>query len=360
MCALAGTKSRVTNLSWKLIETPCRSRSVVPIRRFAVIFSAIFVFLVLFGTFGHLNNGYPDRFDKDDINLIQPPKTQNDCGDAFNLNHDFYTCDFGARSSDRKVILYGDSHAASLQSSMHRAFHQSNIRGIRLGKNSDCQILPGVFREAKSARAIKLTARCSENLRAALKTLGHVDAVVVAIRWSALLAPIEGSILSSVFDNGEGGIELEKESKYMALNRRKEPDFGAPAKRRAVFSALDTITGSGRKTILIYPVPEVGWDVPRQNLKRFKSGKSVDDSITTSYQRYLERNAFITKALDEFGNSTVFRIRPSELLCDTFVEERCITALDRKALYYDDNHLSDFGADLVVEKVQNTLDSLAN
>ncbi|MGY8960757.1 MAG: acyltransferase family protein [Alphaproteobacteria bacterium] len=360
MATLASLSLLLGYLSWKFVEAPCRSHTKIPLGRFALIFSAFFIFFAVFGTWGSVNNGYPDRFNKDVINLIQPPKTQTDCGDAVNLNRDFYTCDFGDRKSDRKIVLYGDSHAAALQSEMHRNFRQNGIRGIRIGKNSNCEILPGIFREAKMPSSVRLTARCMENLQAALNSIGQVDTVIVSIRWTALLAPIEGSIRSSVFDNGEGGVELEKESKYMALNETDKPDFGGPAKRRAVVSALDAITDGGRSTVLIYPVPEVGWNIPRQNLKLFKSGEAVNAGITTSYRRYLERNAFITRVLDDYNGPNVLRVRPSDLLCDTFIKDRCVTALDRKALYYDDNHLSDFGAALVVEQVHKAFGALAN
>jgi peptidoglycan/LPS O-acetylase OafA/YrhL len=342
-------------LSWKFIEMPCRIRTVLPLRWFALIFSIFFVFFALFGTLGHFSKGYPDRFSAQNINLIQPPRTQNDCGSAVNLNANFYACDFGDGNSKRIFVLYGDSHAAALQSELHRIFRQNGIRGIRIGEYQDCQILPGLFREAKARSAARLTARCLQNLRAAFASVPEAEAAIVSVRWTALLAPIEGSIRSSVFDNGEGGVELEKESRYMALNKAGVPSFDGTAKRQAIQAALDVVTDSNRRTFLIYPVPEVGWNIPRQNLKRFKSGESIVAGITTSYRRYLERNEFITEVLDEYSGPNVVRIRPSEMLCDSYVKERCITALDRKALYYDDNHLSDFGAAIVVEEIRKGL-----
>ena len=71
-------------------------------------------------------------------------------------------------------------------------------------------------------------------------------------------------------------------------------------------SFSDTVNklSKNNKIILIYPVPEVGWHVPRKILQQnpatfFSSTKKNNlENITTSYQVYKERTELSFKLLD--------------------------------------------------------------
>ena len=115
--------------------------------------------------------------------------------------------------------------------------------------------------------------------------------------------------------------------------------------------------------ILIYPIPEVGWNV-RQKLinsspKKFSFSKDYyipKEWITTSYEVYKKRAKSSFEVLDAINGDNVYRVYPHKLFCNTKIKNRCITHDDKKIFYSDDNHPSLIGAqminDLILNKIQ--------
>ncbi len=110
---------------------------------------------------------------------------------------------------------------------------------------------------------------------------------------------------------------------------------------------------SRKKTvILVYPIPEVGWNVPAYaaRLKAHSVGSTND--LTTSHQLFIERNKRAYEALDDIGeHPNLIRIKPENILCNTYVKGRCVAQIDGVPLYSDDDHLSNAGARLVVNEI---------
>lgn len=46
----------------------------------------------------------------------------------------------------------------------------------------------------------------------------------------------------------------------------------------------------------------------------------------------------------------LIRVRPDKILCDTLIPGRCVTQIGNEVLYYDDDHLSNKGAQLVIDE----------
>jgi hypothetical protein len=114
------------------------------------------------------------------------------------------------------------------------------------------------------------------------------------------------------------------------------------------------LLSSDKKVILIYPVPETGWDVPIVLAKTLLFNGGEIPALTTSYEVYKERNAEAIDAFDSIpNNKNLIRIKPDKILCDTFIANRCITHIGSSSLYYDDDHLSNAGAKLVVDEIMN-------
>ena len=72
---------------------------------------------------------------------------------------------------------------------------------------------------------------------------------------------------------------------------------------------------------------------------------SNESSVTTSYERFLERNASTIEVLDSLGaHDNLFRIRPEKVLCNTSIKGRCDVVANGMPLYFDDDHLSNTGS----------------
>jgi len=140
----------------------------------------------------------------------------------------------------------------------------------------------------------------------------------------------------SAFDNGEGGVEDVPPSPYDAVEARElnssEADRRA-AVPAAYASGIGNLLALRRKVILVYPVPEVGWDVPRVMARRYLADGAVSD-LSTSMEVFERRNRATIVALDSIGDHPdLTRIRPDAILCDTFVPGRCAASVAGRPIY---------------------------
>jgi len=110
---------------------------------------------------------------------------------------------------------------------------------------------------------------------------------------------------------------------------------------------------------LIYPIPEVGWDVPNKIWINRKNKLFSDPNlknITTSFQVYKDRTKSSFEMLDSILGENIFRVYPHKLFCDTSIKNRCITHDKDNIFYYDSNHPSLKGAeminDLILEEIE--------
>ncbi len=157
------------------------------------------------------------------------------------------------------------------------------------------------------------------------------------------------------FDNGEGGIEPEigylwTDGGVKRIDHNRPLFVRRVAVAESFKSAVSDLLNSGKRVILVYPVPEVGWNVPIYASKKFLH--STENSITTNYETYLQRNATAIKALDSLGmHDNLVRIHPDKTLCNTSAKGRCNAVSNGVPLYYDEDHLSNVGAALLTNEI---------
>tara|TARA_B110000259_G_C14016553_1_gene401529 strand:- start:695 stop:2704 length:2010 start_codon:yes stop_codon:yes gene_type:complete len=155
------------------------------------------------------------------------------------------------------------------------------------------------------------------------------------------------------FDNSEGGKGIDAinsdnwEFKYIA--RYSEDSF-----HTSVRDSILELSNLGHKIILVYPIPEVGWDVPRKLFSKRKIIKSK--YITTSYNVFKKRTKKAFEILDSIKGENILRVYPHKLFCDNLIKDRCIAHDDSKLFYSDATHPSLEAAnlinDLIVKKIQ--------
>jgi len=139
---------------------------------------------------------------------------------------------------------------------------------------------------------------------------------------------------------------------YSVPNSLGQPVTNADLKAAAVRQFITSFTAAGATVLVQYPVPEVGWHVPKLNFKHLVSSGVIPPVISTGIQGYDERNAFITGILDSVVTvPSILAIRVREILCDSFIVHRCAAQINGVPLYADDDHLSKEGAKLVIEKI---------
>ena len=116
------------------------------------------------------------------------------------------------------------------------------------------------------------------------------------------------------------------------------------------------LISKGHQVVLIYPIPEVGVNVPKYifNSIRGKSLSNIKSDfklLTTSYEVYKERSASTFELFDAIQSPNIHRVYPHTLFCNKQIKGRCVTHDNDNVFYADDDHPSAKGSEMIVELI---------
>jgi hypothetical protein len=158
-------------------------------------------------------------------------------------------CKFNT-SSNKKVYIIGDSHMGSLMFDLKDRIVKSNYQFIT-STFGGCLFYPGFNRVNNKTQ--KIDEKCNESYFQKLKQtlLNEKNSIIIfGGRFPLYLS-------NYYFDNKEGGVEgLEFERKYISSGKY---DTIQNSFKREILEF-----SKNNKIILIYPIPEVGWHVPKK------------------------------------------------------------------------------------------------
>jgi peptidoglycan/LPS O-acetylase OafA/YrhL len=330
-------------LTWRFIELPFRDRSRV--KRKKVLFGAITgtILFASVGLAGSLSDGFPGRMPAEVRALLSHVNdSRKSYDDGCHLEKSAFQligCVKGAPEQSPSVALIGDSHAASLVQELDHAMRVKDRSFVQYTKNG-CPFALGFIKKENEY--------CDQFLRRVVVDLStdKIKVVIVASFWNVYLD-------NGGFDNGEGGVRLplqpHSETSIQGVDFYEEAMVRRTAVLEAYTRSIIKLLGLGKKVILIYPIPEPGWDIPASFSKAVFLKTSPYHGFAPLYAEHLRSTREVRAALDSIPDSAnLVRVMPSEILCDTYVPDRCTTFLDRQLLYTDNNHLSNAGARLVV------------
>lgn len=339
-------------LSWKLVEAPFRQKDTISkktVFQLAIIGSAFFVAVGLAGylTKGFLNLSSPQ------IKRLMVASMENkrhwDCWEkAVKRGALEDTCGIGSKDSPKTFAVFGDSHASAFLEQLDLQAKAQNLAGMDVTLHGCGPLMnshtaaPFDPNHEKSCRALR------KEFFAALATDKIPPTVVVSARWAIMLEQTR-------FVNGEGGVEPGRLTPYtnpFVLTMGYEA-----AMQRDYKETIDFILKSGRSVILVYPFPEVGWDVPVYLMKKDKAnGLLAPTDGSTSYAIFKARNKRAEDGLDSIEpNAKLYRLKPEAIYCNTALPDRCAAHFNGDALYSDNNHLSNFGARPVATEISKLL-----
>jgi hypothetical protein len=226
-------------------------------------------------------------------------------------------------------MLYGDSHAAAIAPAVSAILRERGERGVQatfLG----CAPALGLERVDSNYNCEEFNHRVTRYL----SDHPSIRHVIVAARWTILSEQKE-------FDNGEGGHESAERPVFHVASSSGLPQGGTPMD--ASMAAIRALRQAGYMVTVVYPIPEVGWDVPKaMRIER----PANDEALSTSYEIYKARVAAAVRSLDALPQE-VRRVYPDRALCDA-ASGRCHALQGGQPLYYDDDHLSPKGAALAL------------
>jgi peptidoglycan/LPS O-acetylase OafA/YrhL len=342
-------------LSWRFVEKPFRDRSKIS-RRKIVAYGAFFTTIfVTVGLGGHYSSGYSFRF-------LKPPNIKYETlGSKISQEGDICEqlplsnyegvkgCAFGDKTSGKIVVLYGDSHGRAISEELDKSFKRNGFRGVKLNL-TNCNLVNQIFFSAP---------QCDASMKNMLLFIKSNKAIPIIIgRWSYIIFPLIDVRDMLRSDYEPGIVEREQNYEYEGFGMSDDVFF-SPSEKTKIIEKFIMRFSKVSKPILVYPIPEIGWDIARLNYKHYNRFNDELDEISIPKEIYLERNRLI---LDVFGeissiNGIADVVRSDIVFCDQIVPGKCMAQFKTVPLYYDDNHLSNEGARLLVVEIQKHLNS---
>ena len=357
-------------VSWRFVETPFRRPAAIGVARLSWSLGAAAALLLAFGVVAWSRPPEPlGRLPKPLAELVDAavdpgPELVQDGVDCAEFDPARPPCVLGGSLPGPNWIVLGDSHLKRLLVPLLEQLERRGGTLVPLTMNG-CIYVVGVDR-LTDGTTHPCTSELNRRRRAAvLARLAPLARAAPIAREAPIEAPIvvlggrlQWYLEEVPFDNREGGRESRIDWPRLV------PAGGGWDERAPVDTiglhfreTVDDLLRHGLRVVLVYPIPEVGWDVPaalalRMSESTGAAGRLADLDLSTDYGVFLERTASAYRVLDGVpDHPRLVRVLPERLLCNSTKEGRCVTHGDREVYYRDDDHLSLAGSRLLVSAI---------
>jgi hypothetical protein len=336
---LIGIVLALSYVTWRYIEQPFRDRKRWSRKQIFVSALLITLSLVVIGKVFRMTEGLPSRFPNNVQQVLQWGKHDElrtaECRQQRkNAESEAHGCLYGEHYAQR-VALVGDSHALTLARPLAEQFNQHSY-AFSEHTQSGCAPILGYGRKHCDA--------FNQALFMHLEQQSSIEAVIVSALW-----PLHFE--NTRFDNEEGGVSQGK-AIQLAMYRGVNDEERIQRLGEDLQLSVQQLIDAGKKVIIVYPIPEVGWHVPNTLAGEELFGTTESEPLSTSYPVFRKRTSRVVEQLDVLAaHPQVLAVKPETFFCDSFIHNRCIAELENKPLYFDDNHLNAFDAKYVAEMI---------
>jgi peptidoglycan/LPS O-acetylase OafA/YrhL len=313
--------------SWRYIERPVRRHRALGWRALFGGAAAAMSVTALCGAAVASAQGVPQRLQPEIRKILAEERDHEPRMDiCFGLTaHDVRhgrLCRIGSVEADEpSFLLWGDSHADALLPAVQQAAKQNGKAGLFAGTDS-CAPLLGVVRPDAP--------KCKPFNDAVMKIAERpaIHDVILDARWAKnAYGTARGEGDWRVFPHDEEGEGTDLASTEAVFYRGLERTVRA-------------LTEAGKHVVIIAPVPEAGYSVPRMMAHMRMDGDNR--ALTRSLPTFLAHQKFVFTSLKRMGDKYGAKILyPHEMLC---TGEKCALSSGDRPLYRDEHHLSVFGA----------------
>lgn len=325
-----------------LIEKPFRLFSLINSK---VFWSILIVWVLVLSSFAYVGtkDGFSFRFPKILHNLPSEPERFN--------NHTWFNSE--SSSFKGRIILVGDSHMRSIAPNF-KNWAKKNGFDYAQSTLGGCMFILNMNRVKK--RDLQKSGCNTSFQNERLKFILESPPSIVFIGGRLQIITEE-----KMFDNQEG----DNEGGYDYFLQNDQNSLDTIEKRRQAIKenlqkTVHNIISAGHTVVLIYPVPEVGFHVPKRIMRGLKSSISntlPEQPLSTLHSVYINRTKNSFSILDSIVNDQTHRIYPSDIFCDVNLPDRCIVNTPNASLYLDEDHLSFEGGELILRKVEEVISS---
>lgn len=338
--------------SWWFVERPFRNKAKIKARTIWVCAAAFSAFLALLCVI-QISFGVQQRFVK--VSPIAAEAADLKYTEYLYKNapcHGFDEpyCTRGPVDANERWVALGDSHMDRVAPVLWDKL-KTRSANLTLMISGGCGYAPGmeVILDGKPDACTPAINRQRQEYLLSLPP----SKIVVLGRYTLYL---EGTW----FDNGEGGVE---DTGTMYMQPAGEDNLSRDARiqrvQQGINEGIEQLVNAGHEVILIYPVPEMGWDIPKRFNRMTKGMEKADidawmaqGAVTIGHDVFKTRNR---KTYEMFGRLSdypnVLSVYPEHLFCDQQLEGKCSAAVGGDLVYSDDDHLSKAGAEILVDEI---------
>jgi peptidoglycan/LPS O-acetylase OafA/YrhL len=339
-------------LSYYLIEIPFRNKKYL----FSKIFKILLLkfFIILFFSISVIKtNGYSNRYpsyfkealDETKGRLIMEKITKKEI-----INKNVRLNNLSNSDLNKpEIFILGDSHAEAITVPLWKNY--KNNYNINLSLFSGCQFILNITRvNKKTLEPPNNNQPCTNRIQEErLKFVNKSKNSIVILFGRLPLIVEEERFYNSEFGFYEGDMDEFMQNDERSLNSKSERQQNIKIN---FIKTIQKLSENNHKVILIYPMPEVGIHVPRVLIEKYFKNKYSELFIneklfTTSFDLYKKRTKTSFEILDSVKAENVYRVYPHKLFCDTIVKDRCLTHDEEDIFYFDDDHPSIKGSEMI-------------
>ena len=317
-------------LSWKYVEEPARQLlSARSQPRTTGWLIALVATVIVAGGVVRLNDGLPSRLPEHINSIFEEANNKNPRRDECHVHGGTPVpeCTYGGPRLG--VIVIGDSHAAAVIRAVEKALPESSLHVLDWTMAA-CRTIAGIDFYGATPYG------CGDFVAQAIQKSHSMESKAPILIVNRLSWTFEGENEETAPYNPKPGERLINEYET------RSPEFIEEMTQGVVETAC--AFAQDRPTYMLRPIPEMKIDVPRFMGRALLLGKNARVSITLD--EYSRRHAYAIAAQDRAAQQCgvkILDVRPA--LCD---ESRCWGDRNGRPLYYDEDHLSQRGADLLV------------
>jgi peptidoglycan/LPS O-acetylase OafA/YrhL len=345
-------------LSWRFVETPYREGRVILSKKVFNVFATtgvVSTLLVSMGVYLHFSNGAPQRLNDDAARFASA------AGDLFGdltgcsrignpIIPELDFCEInGALDAEKYTLIWSDSHGAAFKSGYEFANMQEQQSAL-IAWTGGCAPVFGIDKdESTSSRAINEQCKFrNAAIKELLLTDKRIDKLVMLGRWSYYYV-------------GQGvGVDDHNKIEIWPVGGQRPVEDQSAFFLERIQQTVEELNTMGFKPYVIEQVPEFPSYLARQLALGFIKNKpevvdNLDQLTTVAYSEVDKRQGAVRELFEKLSSEDkVDLIKTHQFFCD---EKTCSLMIDGKPAYFDNNHISTYGAREISPMFNQLLDS---
>lgn len=341
-------------LSYFLVEQrfgkPNKEFQNIPLKTFsiplAIRLMVIPAFAAGMGLFIWSMNGFPSKSGRAVRIADQEAKNKSPYRSCF-LTRGLTSpgCVVGGDRKKVRLVVIGDSHSEAVLGAVAAAADGKAGGGALYLGYSACMTIPGA--KYRHSRATSPCGDYVENVFNLLKRDFPGIPILIVNRTSAY-----------VFGENRVGEKWKQPSIYFGDAPSAKPDAAYLADFKSHYVNAVCRLASDHPVYITMPIPEIGINVPQTLGRQLMTHSEVPD-VSVSRRDYAKRHEFVIETMETTRQACgAHLLDPLPYLCPPGVlKGACLGSFHGRPLYYDDNHLSEYGNRFLVPMFAKIFDS---